>query len=234
MAILVATLAAALGSEGGAGKIGTIPAAATLFVVCPGNQHMRRVKWVVAADKAFSVQRYVAEENPLAGTLTLADATAVDDGDTFVFNGLTITGEATEVDADKTARKFWLGANNAAAAVNLAALLNDPTHGVPGFTFTVAAVDATDVISFVATVATALQFAQGTSDAAEIAFAETTLASLMVDGAAVDDATVTGNAGTDGAVTEHENDGLVPVIGITNNDGAAAMTAVVKAVRFAV
>lgn len=234
MTLTIETLAAATGSEGGLGKIGTIPAAATVYVVCPSNAQTKRVKWIASANKAFTVQRYIAaSDNPLSGTLTLADATAVDDGDTFVLNGLTFTAEATEGDASAASRKYWTGASNAAAAANLTELLNDATYGVPGFSFTVAAVDATDVITITATTGTVLQFAQGTSAANEIAFADTTLAGLVKDGAAVADATATGNSGTAGAVTEHENDGLTPVLGITNNDGADAMTAIVKAVRFA-
>jgi hypothetical protein len=197
------------------------------------NDGTHRVKWVVEGNKAFSAQPYIAESNPLSGTLTLTDATAVDDGDTFVLNGLTFTGEATEGDASAAARKYWLGANNAAAAVNLTALLNDATYGVPGFEFTVAAVDATDVITFTATTATALHFAQGTSAANEIAFADTTLASLMKAETAVADASATGNATTAGTVIEQDNDGFVPVLGLTNSDAADAMTPVIKCVRFA-
>jgi hypothetical protein len=229
----VETLAAATGSEGGLGKIGTIAHGDTLYVVCPVNDQTGRVKWVVATDKAFTVQRYIAETNPLGGTLTLADATAVDDGDTFVLNGETYTAESTEGDAAASSRKFWTGANNAAAAANLAALLNNAAYGLPGFAAAVAAVDATDVVTLTALTAATLQFAQGTSAADEIVFAETTANGLMLDGAAVADATATGTAGVPSLVVEHENDGFVSVIGLTNNDGADAMTATVKAIRFA-
>lgn len=229
----IETLAAATGSEGGLGKIGTIAAAATLYVVCPVSDGTKRVKWIVATDKAFTVQRYIAEANPLAFTLTLADATVVDDGDTFLLNGETYTAEATEGDAAAASRKFWTGASNAAAAVNLAALLGNAAYGLPGFEYSVAAVAATDVITALATTATTLQFGQGGSAANEVAFAETTVTGLMLDGATVADATATGTAGAPRLVVEHENDGFVSVLGLTNNDGAAAMTAIVKAARFA-
>jgi len=224
------TIETLAGADSTTGKIGTIPAAGTVYVACPVSDLTKRVKWIASANKAFTVQRYVAESNPLSCTLTLADATAVDDGDTCILNGLTFEADTAASHAN---RKYAVGASNAATAANLAALLNDATYGLPGFTAVVEAVDATDVITLVATTGTALQFGQGTSDANEIAFADTTLAKLMVDGAAVADAAATGNTGTLGAVTEHENDGFVPVLGITNNDGADAMTAVVKAVRFA-
>jgi hypothetical protein len=224
-------LAAATGSDGGYGKIGTILAAGVTYVRCPVSDLTGRVKWRVKADKTHTVQLYVAEANVLSGTLTLSDATVVDDGDTFVLCGLTFTGEATEGDASAAARKYWLGANNAEAAVNLTALLNHATYGVPGLTFTVAAVAATDVITIAATYATALHFAQGTSAANEIAFANTTLASLEKDGAP--GSATAAETTTSGYTIEQYNDGLVPYLGITNNDGADAMTPIISARRFA-
>lgn len=229
MSIDIETLAAATGS--GYSKITTIAVAGVLYVVCPVSDRTARVKWFVKADKAHEVQLYTAETNPLSATITLTDATAVDDGDNFVLNGETYAGESTEGDASAAARKFYLGANNAAAAVNLTALLNDASYGVPGFSFAVAAVDATDVITATPTTGTCLQFGQGTSAANEIAWSDGTLARMTRDGAAMTG--LAADTTTLGYTIEQFNDGLVPILGLTNKDGAAALTAVIRASRFA-
>ena len=165
------------------GKIGVLPTTGTLYVaVNASGANYSRCDWRIQHTQASNITFYRARTNVLSGTLTLTDATAVDDGDTCVINGLTFTAESTEDDADASERKYWTGASNAAAAVNLAALLSDATYGIPGLTSaTAAAVDTTDVITLVSGTNTALQFAQGTSDANEIAWASTTLASLIKD-----------------------------------------------------
>jgi hypothetical protein len=76
--------------------------------------------------------------------------------------------------------------------------------------------------------ASTIQFGQGTSDANEIAFASTTLASLIIYGDAV--SSVAANSTTAGTIYEQWVDGYpYAYLGITNNDGAAAATIVVGA-----
>lgn len=225
-------LVAASGSEGGLGKITTIPASGNLIIRADcDDRAVACVDWQVKIDKAWTYQLFRARRNVTAGTLTLADATGVDDEDTFVLNGETWTCEATEVEATPATRQYYIGADNAAAAVNLTALLNDADYGLPGCTAQVQAVDATDVISVRATTAPVLQFGQGTSAANEIAWAETTLANLVAQ-AAVSASQALNNT-TDGTTIRQAVEGWpYAYLVLTNGDGAAAATPVVRLVRY--
>ena len=49
------------------------------------------IDWLIQSDQQYTYQFYRANSNPIAATITLTDATAVDDGDTFEVNGLTFT-----------------------------------------------------------------------------------------------------------------------------------------------
>jgi hypothetical protein len=221
------------GATSTTGKIGTVANTAALYIVCDcSSVPVSYIDWVIASDQQFNYQFYRALEHPLSFTLTLADATVVDDGDTFVLNGLTFTAEATEDDADDETRLYWTGANNAAAAVNLTALLNDADYGVPGFTFAVAAVSATDVITATPTTATTVQFGQGTSAADEIAFTDATLANLYYQAAKVED--VAANSATmAGASYKQTLDGWpYGVLYLQNDSGSAAATFVVSALKY--
>lgn len=226
-------LAAAAGSYGGLGLIGTLPATTgTLLVRCDcTDRAVSKLAWQVQCDNGFKYTLYVSRTNVATATITLADATAVDDTDTFLLNGLTFTAEATEGDADPAARKYWTGADNAACAVNLAAMLNHATYGVPGVVASApAAVDATDVITLTTTTAPVLQFAQGTSAANEIAFSDTSLARLVQHTAL--SAAVAANATTDGELIEMDVNGWPHAyILIANQDGDPA-TVVVRAIRY--
>jgi hypothetical protein len=224
----ILTLAAATGSTGGLGKITTEPASGVLIVRFDCAPNTYAVHWIVRCDKAHAVQTYIAQSNVLGATITGADATAIDDGDNFVLNGLTFKAESTEGDAKASERKFWTGANNAAAVANLAALITHATYGVPGISATVAAVDATDVITISAETATVLQFGQGTSAADEVAWSNTTLTSLIKDSAAVTG--VTANNTTAGTLYRQVVYGCpYAYLAVTNSDGAAAATIIVKA-----
>lgn len=219
------------GASSTTGKIGTVPAGETLAVVldCTATP-VTFVDWYVACDKAWSYQLGRSNSNPLSGTLTLADAAPVDDGDTFVLNGLTFTAEATEGDASAAARKYYLGDDNAAASVNLTALLNNATYGVPGFTFSVAAVAATDVITAVGTSATTLQFAQDGSDAVEIAFSSTTKTKVNVQSALITGKTSTAAWAAE-TITEHYIDGWGYAVFFITNNGVDAATITVQGTR---
>jgi hypothetical protein len=225
-------LVAASGSYGGLGKIGTIAASGTLIVRCDcSDRAVSMLDWQVKIDKAWTAQLYRARANVTRATLTLADATVVDDGDTFILNGKTFTAEATEGDADPAAGKFWTGASNAAAAVNLCALINDETNGVPGVSAQVWPSGATDVIQLTTTTAPVIQFAQGTSDANEIAFADTTLTKLVKHGAPYSG--LAANSTTDGETILQYLDGWPQAyLIITNGDGAQAATPVVRVTRY--
>jgi hypothetical protein len=217
------TLAAATESEGGFGKIGTVAQNAQLLVRCPTSKKTTRVKWFVKSDKAVSVQAYLVDEESIvnAATITLADATPLDDGDTLILNGVTLTAEDTLADA--TLLKFYSGgADEIATATALAACIN---LNVPGVVATAAA----RVVSLTcAGGATVLQFAQGTSDANEAAFASTTLTLLRPSGSSV---SIAANTTTGGKEVEQWVDGLTPYLGVTNTEALAA-TLVIEAVRF--
>lgn len=220
-------LADASASTGGLGKIGTVAAAEVLYVRIPCGGTVERVLWRVKCNKAHTVTLYRCATIPTA-TLTMADATAVDDGDTFVLNGLTFTAETTEGDASAAARK-WYHPSQAAGAVNLAALLMDATYGVPGLaSASAAAVDATDVITITSSTNSVLQFGQGTSASNEIAFSNSVLASLVKDGAAVSG--LADNSTTAGTHYEQYVNGWEQAyLAITNNDGSNAATVTVAA-----
>lgn len=225
-------IAAAAGSYGGLGKIGTVPAAATIYIRADlDDRSVAKMHWQVQCDKAWKYQLFLAHANATGGTITFADATAVDDEDNFIFNGETYTCEATEAEATPATRQYFIGASNAAAAANLAALLIDDDYGCPGITTRVNAVDATDVITVKATTAPLLQFAQGTSAADEIAWAETTLAQLVPQGA--QSAEQAANDTTGGDLVAQDIYGWpFAYIALTNADGADAATFVVRSITY--
>jgi len=223
-------VAAAAESYGGLGKIGTVAVAGTLYIRADLNtRSVAKMHWQVQCDKAWKYQLFLAHANVTGGTLTFADAYAVDNTDTCVLNGLTftcVTSGATTAD-----REYNLGADNAATAVNLAALLTNATYGVPGITTRVNAVAATDVITIEATTAPLLQFAQGGSAADEVAWAETTLAHLVP--VAAQSAQQAANSTTDGSLIAQDIYGWpYAYIAVSNDDGAAAATFVVKTICY--
>jgi len=216
------------------GKIGTVPASGTLYVRCPlpagPGPATKAVDWRIKCNTIHTITFYKARTNVLSGTITLTDATAVDDGDAFELNGLTFTAESTESDALASGRKFYMP-SQVLAATNLSALLTNATYGVPGIgTITQTAPTTTDVLTLTSDTNTALHFNQGSSATNEIAWANTTLASLIVDSdapARTGLAAITTNTGT---LYRQYADGWPQLyVGVTNNDGAAAATMVVGA-----
>jgi len=188
----------------------------------PGTSY---VDWRVKANKASTILAYRTRTNVLGGTITLDDGADVDDGDTFKLNGLTFTAESTEDDADAAERKYYITGTAADDIVALAALLNDATYGVPGLQFTVASL----VITITPKATTALPngaptilFQQGTSAASEIAFANTTLASLVRDSSFT---SVTGadNSTTSGTIYKQSADGY-PFCWLGYTDTSSAET----------
>ena len=214
------------------GKIGTVPASGTLYVRCPlpagPGPATKAVDWRIKCNTIHTITFYKARTNVLSGTITLTDATSVDDEDTFELSGLTFTAETTATDAILASR-MWYHASQVAGATALSALLTNATYGVPGIgTITVTAPTTTDVLTLTSSTNTALHFNQGTSDANEIAWVNTTLASLIKDGAAITG--IADNSTTAGTLYQQWADGWPQVYaGITNNDSSNAATVVVGA-----
>ncbi len=226
-------LADATASTGGLGKIGTIPATTgKLLVMCDNTDHAAQIDWRIKSDKAYSVQFYRSRTIPTI-TLTMADATGVDDGDTFVLNGLTFTAETTEGDAVASARK-WYHASQAAGSVACAALLQHATYGVPGITAAAAAVDATDVITVTPTTATVLQFGQGTSDANEIALGDTRIASLTKEPSGLYAAVAANSTTSNGDLFTQWIDGWDYAWAYISNGTGDAQTVTVAATKISV
>jgi hypothetical protein len=118
-------LAAASGSSGGLGLIGTLLAADVMYVRCPNDSFGRTdlIDWRVSCNKSHTVQLYRARSIVDAPTVTLA---SMADGETGpLLNGLTYTAEDTAGSAAWASRKYYTGgADDTADAVQLAALIN--------------------------------------------------------------------------------------------------------------
>ena len=180
----------------------------------------------VKMNKAHSITYYRSMGIANIGTITLAAATRVDDGDTFFLNGVALTAETTSGEAVGTK---WLSGLASATldAASLAACIN---ANIPGVTATAAAEVITVVPSGTAPAPTLLfQLAAngaGTqaADAAEIAWADGTLANLTYDS---NNPPVTGladNSTTSGFVHSQYVDGY-PYAYVAITDTSAAISA---------
>ncbi len=138
-------LAAASGSTGGLGKIGTLAATSGVMYVRAdtGNANVRRALWRVQSNNGHAVAFYRSRTRVDSQTLTL-DSLA--DGETLIVNGLTYTAEDTAADAAWASRKFYTGGADATAdAVELRDLINaDYAVATAG-----TSVAATDKLTFV-------------------------------------------------------------------------------------
>ena len=118
-------IAAASGSAGGLGKIGTLLASDIMYVRCDNTGFGRtdKIDWRVKCDKAHAVQLYRARSIVDGATVTLA---SMADGETGpLLNGLTYTAEDTAASAAWAGHKYYTGgADDTADAVQLAALIN--------------------------------------------------------------------------------------------------------------
>lgn len=179
------------------------------------------VDWRVKSNKAATILAYRSFTNDLSATITLADATQADDGDTCIINGVTLTAEETEGDA--VGLKWWCKQTTTILdAVSLAACIN---ANVPGVLATAAARVITLVPSATSALpfgAPAILFQQGTSAANEIAFADTTLSKLRKDNSFT---SVTGadNSTTAGTIYKQFADGY-PFCYLGYTDTSAAET----------
>ena len=181
----------------------------------------RSVDWRVLSDKASTMLAYKSRTIANTGTITLADATQVDDGDTFLLNGVTMTAEETEGDA--TGLKWWCKqADTTYDAISLAACIN---RNVPGVTATASARVVTVVPSGSYPAPTLLFQLAGAQAAAptELAWVDNTLANLIKDGAFT---SVTGAATntTKGTLYQQYADGW-PYVYLGYTDTSAAITA---------
>lgn len=225
MAVDYLSLVAASGSDGGLGKIGTVPASGSLIVRCPAGPNIERIDWFLKSNKASTYQFARSRLLAPANTLTLA---SVGDGETMILNGLTLTGETTPADALASARKYLVGGTDAAAATALAALINDASYGVPG----ILASAASAVVSIAPKAqggAYTLQAVTGTAGA-KITVASTTLAGIRPQGGAV---AVAANTTMAAQSFEQWVDGWEHAYLIVGNaDTGNAATVTVEAVRY--
>jgi hypothetical protein len=227
MAIDLLTIAAATGSDGGLGKIGTLPSTSGTFLAhvrC--GDTIEKIEWILKSDNAGTYQLYRGLGIVDRVTLTLA---SIVDGETLIVNGLTFIAEDTEDDALASARKFYTGgADDTADAVALAALINNASYGVPG----VVATSALGVVTLVPraeTGAYVIQAVTGTA-AGRCAVATTSLATLVKQSAAavVSAADTVGSGYT---IEQTVNGWPYAYIAITNTDGDAA-TVSLKVARY--
>jgi len=226
MAVDLLTIAAATGSNGGLGKIGTLPATSGFLLAhVPCGPEIEKIEWIFKSDNAGTYQLYRAEKVIDLVTLTLG---SIVDGETLIVNGLTFIAEDTEEDALASARKFYTGgADDTADAVALAALINNASYGVPG-------VHATSALGVVTLIpegkfgAHLIQAVTGTA-AGRCAVGAIPVTSLTKQGAAVN---TTADTAAGGYIIEQAVNGWpYAYIGITNTDGDAA-TVTLKAARY--
>ncbi len=106
------------------GKIATLANTETIYIR-QASAAYRDIEWRVKADQTHTIQKYKARTIVNGATITMADATRVDDADTFTLNGLTYTAAAIATDAAYASRKWKsAGADTDADVAALAALIN--------------------------------------------------------------------------------------------------------------
>ena len=171
----VISLAAAAGTDGGLGKIGTVPIAGVLYVRCPVNPNTERIDWLIDNDKAITYQLY--KQDKIVQTVVGTNAGG-NNADTIVANGVTLTAETnTTVYASN---QFAIDGTPTVEAVLIARLLN---HGYV-FTLTDVAVGdyiIVDGVKFTAAAAAALNATRCFSQAGTDAQDATSLAASIND-----------------------------------------------------
>lgn len=226
MAVDILTIAAATGSNGGLGKIGTLPATSGFLLAhVPCGPEIEKIEWILKSDNAGTHQLYRSEKIIESVTLTLA---SLADTETLIVNGLTFTAEDTEDDALASGRKFYTGgADDTADAVALTALINDASYGVPG----VYASSAAAVVTLVPEGkfgASLIQAVTGTAGG-HCTVAASALTGLTKQGGSV---VTAADAASGGYIIEQAVNGWpYAYIGLTNTDGDAA-TVTLKAARY--
>ena len=215
-------LADATTSTGGLGKIGTVAAAATLYVRCDntGFGATDHIGWRVKCNKAHTVTLYRASGIVNAPTITLASAQA---NDTVIVNGLTYTAHASTTTV--ASRQFSIGGDDTADAAALVTCLNDATYGVPGVTAT----SALGVVTLTATTATTTQCVTGVGGA-RVVCAQTLPANLVKD---TSYSGIADNSTTAGTFYEQWVDGWAQAyLAVKNDDSSNAATITVAATRY--
>jgi hypothetical protein len=221
---------AGTGSTSGKLPADAVANSGILYVTMPNPDAKAYIDWLITSDVQYTYQLGRNLSHPLGCTLTLTDATGVDDGDTFLLNSLTFTAESTESDATAAARKYYIP-SQVLAATNLRTLLLDATYGVPGIASIVqTAPTTTDVLTIACDEdCTALCFGQGTSAANEVAYADLAGASFCADAAVSSNiAATTGTKGN--VVTQTIGGWSFGILKLTNTSGAAAANFHVRAV----
>lgn len=203
---------------------GTLAASGVVYVRADCLTHTPAtyaVDWRVKSNKASTMLFYRSRTIANGATITLATATRVDVDDTCVINGVTLTAKASG-----TVANTWVQGKASATldAVELAAAINLYVPGIAatssGEVITLAPVASSDYPQGAPTIL----WGQGTSAANELAFASTTLASLIKDGAI---ASVTGadNSTTAGTIYHQRAYGYpYCYIGYTDTAGETTLT----------
>lgn len=216
---VVAAETVVAGAASTLGKIGTVAAAAILFVRCPcaaAAPATARIDWRISANKSHTITFYRARSVLNAPTLVL---TSVLNGHTVVINGLTFTAH-TDTTVEATGQ-FSIAGDDAADAAELVKCINTRFAAL-GLS---AAVTSGSTITLTATTATVAQCVAGQGT---IVCAQNLPLTLASDGAAISGCG--DNSTTAGRIWPQYIDGYPQAyVGIQNNDGAAAMTVVVGA-----
>ncbi len=227
---LVAAETVVAGAASVLGKIGTVAAAAIVYVRVPcasASPATLKAAIRIWCDKSWSAIFYKARTVCNAPTMTLTSVQA----DQYVdVNGLRYTGKAAE---NTAARQFDRSGTDIAAATSLVNCINAATYGVPGLTAANAA-GASNVVTLTATTATTTQCVPS---AGTIVCAQAILASLT---RIYDAPHVTGGQANTGANatagTEYTvyADGHPHIyVGLKNDDAVNAATFVVGATLYA-
>ena len=235
MAVRIATppvrqelvLAAASGSAGGLGKIGTIPATSGVLIVrldCLGPLGTSAVDWDIAFNQGGTATFYKSMTIAQTVAMTLS---SLADSETLIVNGLTFT--AKDAGTTLASRYFNTGGADATAdASALVTVLNDATYGVPGVTATSAA----GVVTLVPTPsnpAPVIQAVTGTA-AGHCAVVSSSLLGMKKD-TAVTQATLADTSTWGGSLYQQYADGWPYLYVYLANTTGSAATAVVKAVK---
>lgn len=213
---------AGTGSTSGKLAADAVANAGVLYVAMPNPDGKQYIDWLITSDQQYTYQLGRNLSHPLGCTLTLTDATGVDDGDTFLLNSLTFSAESTELDAVAADRKYYIP-SQVLAATNLAALLLNADYGVPGIdAIAQTAPTTTDVLTISCNDdCTALCFGQGTSAANEIAYVDLASTNFAADAAVSSNvAATTGSKGN--IVTQTIGGWPYGILKLTNTSGSAA------------
>jgi len=207
---------------------GTVANAAKIYVALDCSDFpVSGVDWGIKSDQQYTYQLFRSHQNELTATIVFTDATAVDNNDPVILNGITFTAKTSGAVA--ASHEYNLGADNGAAATNFAAAV---TAYVPGVAAVSVAGAGIDTVTLTCTDATCLQFSRSTTDANEMAYTDNTLGSLWTHAAV--SANQAANNTTRGIVLNQAsvNGWEWCFLCLTNTSGGSAATFEVRALRY--